>query len=721
MAKKSKKQRDLTLVDRRRLLDWDDEDLLALIQADYDESDRYFAQHATDFARFDNIYDTIHGENVVTTARQGGGIVIDPKKRANMYYPVGRVVLDTAVATVIDNIFPSIDFFDVIPGTEWEYPQHEETWRKYLQYECSPERMNIRMNFFHWLLYAFKYRWGSARIEFRSSGDTVLKKIEIGKSAVEEYLRDNKDELVAKIADELAANMDQAYAGPKFETVYDPKAIQRPDMHIINPYDERNDFYAQDYDEQCRYHHEEFSISWTDIKAQEQSDENPLGLYPTDKIKEIEKEAYKFWAASSASAHADSPGNRRNAQRTYDRDVLRLRRYSTINCEIITDCNYKVVLRRRPSDGWKLSKMQYWPRSNRWEGYSLLELVETLNIDYNGIKNSRRDNVNFALDCLTVINKSLLSNPNKEVVRFPGATLEVNGRPDDVVKFDRPPDMSAASENEAQDDLAWVGKVVPFGENQQGQYRRGIPSATETQVVNERSSMRIYPVNLMIEQHNLAWALKRAATEIITNRTTNEHFVIAGSGARFIGTMSVELISKYGIGMKIIPFGSQAEMDKWRDTLAKRELAMTIAQTPMQNFVKWDEFTRMLFINHKIHNPEQYLKTGPNALTSIPPKFEHIAMMNGEIVAPSDADDVQDHITQHQEFMASDEYDQLDDEIKILFETHLSLTEKQLQGMQGQAPPGQQPNLNNMLQGAKTQGQAIAASAPAAVSGVGAV
>lgn len=722
MAKKAKKQRDLTLVDRRSLLEWDDEDLLSLIQADWNESDAYFAQHFTDFARFDNVYDSLHHDTAITNARQGGGVILNPKKRANMYYPVGRVVLDTAVATVIDNIFPSIDFFDVAPGTEWEYATHEEMWRRYLQYECSQERMNIRMNFFHWLLYAFKYRWACARIDYRSSGDSVLKKIEVGKQAVKEYLAENQDEMVEKIADSLAEAMDSAYEGPRFEMVYDPKAIQRPDMVVLNTYETRPDLHATDFDELCRYHHDEFKISWTDIVAQEQTKDNPMGMYPSDKIKQIKDEAYKFFSSNSASTHADSPGNRKNSQRTYDRDVLRLRRYSTINCEIITDCNYKVVLRRRPTDGWGLSKMQYWPRSNRWESYSLLELVEALNIDYNAIKNNRRDNVNLALDCITIINKSLAADPNKEVVRYPGATVFSNGRPDDFIKFDRPPDMSQASENEASDDLQWVSKVVPFGENQSGQYRGGgIPSATESQIVNERSSMRMYPVNLMIEQNNLSWTLKRMVSLIVTNRTKDEHFVLAGAGARFIGTMSVELISKYGAGLKVVPFGAQAEMDKWRDLLGIRETSMTMAQTPMVNFVKWDEWTRMVMVKQKVHNPEQFLKTGPNALTSIPPKIEHIAMMNGEIIAPSDADDVQDHLTQHQEFIQSDKYDELDDEIKILFDTHLALTQKQLQGMQGQAPPGQQPNLNNMLQNSKTQGQAIAASAPAAVSGVGAI
>lgn len=700
----------LTLIDRSKVGEFSDEELLLLMQKDFTESDNHWSGkgYFDKFRRWEQMYN-LNDPVPYFDSEIEGSVQAAGNFRANNFYPLVQVMCDTIHAIISDALFPSDDFFFMKPTEVTDNEYIREAARDFLQFECKPERTDLRRHFDTHLRQAIHFQWSVARVGYRCGGRNVM----VATKTVKESLLDN---LKGKAKDIIERMKDGDYkpkGKPAFEIQYKPDGDKRPDIEVINTFNSRPDPKALDFDDRARFFCYEAENPWTHYVTNLKTKANTYGLYDEAAINEW-KDSIRSSQNPTEQEKTEEIVQKNIGSTNPTDDMVKVRVWANQYYEFVTDQNMSRVLRRRKKDGWDFSRMVYYPRLHRFEGYCVPERCEKLNIELNAIANSRRDNVNMIVDAVCLINKNLYDGAYQDARMYSGKMIPVDGPPNQAWHFERPPDGTQAATQEIQFVENWAQKSLGPGENQQGQYRTsGGRTATESEIVSVALQTRMSPIIKRIEREDLRWALKQIFKMDQLYLDEETQFTVMGPEGMSLRKMSPETLSTLGPDVDVTPIGSTVEQNRFYNRLEKLETVKIISTIPQsQQVVNWTRVIRALLESARFQGIDDLITNDPEQYQTIPPEYENI-ILQFEPIAIRDADDHEQHIQSHREFMASEDFASLNLQTQQVFAIHVQQHEEAI-AEKAQTHPGPQA-APDIFQGVNTS-NALSSNNPMSMS-----
>lgn len=702
--------KDLKIIDRHKAYTMPDDELLQIIQDDWTESEDYFVGGGffDKFRRWEKLYN-LHSEAPTTPAGSSGVEQVKQSKRANNFYGLTTVLCDTVHAIISEALFPVDDFFFLRPTEFYDDEDIREAGKDMLTFDLKPERSDFRRKFDKHLRQAIHYQWSVIRVTYRVSGKNVM----VEPSAAGKLKSKVKD-LAKKVLDSVNIDSDKYLKRkPAFEIEYDPTGDQKPFIEVLNTFNTRPDPKAEDFDENCRRFQYETEVPWSFIYANVQNDDNPDGMYEESKVKLLEEDFRKS-QNESESDKTEGEVQKNVPAPPRPMDMVKLRIWSTDSCEVVTDQNFQIILRKRKKDGWDFKKLCYADRLHRWEGYCVPERCEKHNLEINSIASSRRDNVNMAIEGILVINTDIVDTKKQDMTIYAGKQLKADGDARMAFHFERPPDVSQDVEREIQFVQSWAEKIIGPGDNQQGQYRKGAnPTATESEIIQSALSTRMKPIIERIERDDLRWVLKMIMKMEQLYLTDEVKFTVLGPEGVYMRAISPKTLSMLGPDIDVTPIGSQVEQNRFYSRMEKLEAMKVIGSIPqMAQAVNWTKLLRQALETARFRGIDDLVIDDKEKFTTVPPEWENYILQR-EPIAIQEADDHEEHIAEHKQFMATAEYASLPRTTKYVFEAHVAQHEEAIKQSQ-QTKPGpkaapdifQGQNTANMLSAENPMSQA---------------
>ena len=697
------------LLDRRKVFDFTEEEIMWLAMRDWEYADQHWNKYFDKFRRWDKCYNLndpidYSGAEVAGSAEQSQNL------RANNFYPLVQVMCDTIHAIISDSLFPQDEFFHMRPTEAYDNEYLREAGKDFLMFDLKPERTDFRKHWDNHLHQAIRYDWSIMRVGYRCAGRNVM----VSTKTIGEKIADNVRDIANKVLEKLNQEALKGKYRPAFKIEYKADADQSPDMELVNTYNSRPDPKALDFDDKCRFFTYEIEVPWFHLYANQKDDKNKLGLYDQSAITAMENE---FRASQAPGQQEITEGEVQkgvSAPQLTD-DIVKLRVWANQYAEFVFDQNYKSILRRRKKDGWDYNKLVYAPRLHRWEGYAVPARCEKLNYELNAIANSRRDNVNMIVDAIMVINKNMFSTEWTDTKQYSGKPFIVDGSVKDAIDFIRPPDGTQAATQEIAFVQSWAEKSLGPGENAQGQYRSSDGrTATESEIIANALSQRMTPITERIERDNLRWTLKKIMQAEQLYSTDETIFTVVGPEGTSLRRMTPEILSLFGPDIDITPIGTTVEQNRFYNRLEKLETIKIIGSVQQAaELLNWPKAIRQILESSRFQGIDDLIINDPTKTQTIPPEYENMILVQ-EPIAIRDADNHDEHIQVHREFMASDEFQELPQSIKHVFEVHVKLHEDAVAQKQQTHPgPTRTPDV---FQGSNIQNQ-LSANNPMSQSG----
>ena len=679
----------LKLYDRRKVYDMEDEEILKLAQLDWTESTNHWQQVAFPaFTRWLGLYNLVNPVSGTPTGTQTS-VIPNPNTRANNFYGLVTIMVDTIQAIIAQALFPGDDFFTVKPGKVYSDIDTREAAKDFLQYDLRQNRTDAVRKFTdEWLKQALLYWWSVARVGYRVAGRNVI----VEQESIQELVKKKAGGALAKVLEKIGFGQgDIKISGiPAYKIAYDPAADQCPEFEVLNTMNTRPDPKALDFDGLCRYFMYEKDLSIANLLANVKDNKNRFGLYetePTQKLIDDIGNSQQETLATTQTGEA-SKGSPKPVQPP---DVLTIRIWANEYAEFATDQNFKYVLRRRKKDGWDFKKMVFFPRVGEWRAYCIPERLEMHNLQINSVANSRSDNVNFGIDGLLVVNDQATSllNPTDNK-NFPGKHFMVQGDVRAAAAWLFPQDVTSRADEEISFIERWAQRLIAPNENVQGSYKAGGSTATESEIVANYLSTRMQPIISRIGQNDLHWLLNAIMKQEQLNLRDEIKWTILGEEGLQYRKINPTILSLFGTEMDIVPIIGDSEQDRFHNRIQTLETITLISKIPqMAEKLDWNKTLKLLLENAKVRGVHDFLVDDSDQSMSIPPEFENLIMLH-EPIAVRQADDDQIHMTVHKAFMDSDAFQDEPLATQMLFQAHVLQHEEKQKSSQ-QTQPGPQP------------------------------
>ncbi len=684
------------LFDRAKVLEMSDEEILRVMSDDWAESKNYFEKNDI-FERNRRYEKTYNANDPVPppTEKQSGGILLNPKGRAKNFYPITTAIVDTAIAMTIESLFSVEEYFMLMPTQDPEEQSHLEAMTRFLQWDAGPTRLQLRDRMEEWITSAFKFDWAVADISWSVSGANVLrpKKTHVDRIAEKMGQRGGK---FKEVLNRMLRRRGLHRANiPAFEAVYDPAGKQGPEMEILNLQNTRPDPHAIDFDDNCRFFMDEFESPWTKLLSETESEDNPAGIYKKSKMDEFETLNASGSTRPEEQRKAEGDSQKGVGEVEKGRDIVKLRRWRNQYAEFVSDENFQLLLRKVPKDGWTLCKLSFKNRTKRWEGYSMIGMIEKLNYEINSVANQRRDNINLVLDPIAILNKRMWNKiwNGENTTLHPGKQLWVDGDVRQAAAFMRPPDVTQTAGQEISFIMGIIEKLAHISENTMGNYRsQGRRTATEAEYVQTGQTINAGPIAKRFERHGLRWALSRIIREEELNLTEDVYFQVLGETATYRGKMSPDILSQYGPNIDVMPIGSNFAENSWPKVQQRMEaIKMMYDIQPIAQMMNHKYVGRILAEGANIRGIQNLFNDDTTLFVTIPAQIEDVMMiMSGQNMVTHPADNHEEHIGEHMAVMETPEFAAAPQGHKSLLQAHIAMHKEDVEE-KNRVKPGPNP------------------------------
>ncbi len=567
-------------------------------------------------------------------------------KRSKIYIPLGKAVVDTASSVLSRTIFSQPRYITIEP-TEPEDEEHSAAFEDLFHWQAGRSQMNLKHDFRDQFLFQLcLYDMAVARVGW------LIKRGYVPAVSLKERM--------VRLALWLYRFRNTA---PRVVMVPKNNATDRPDVEFLDTLRCFPDAWATDFDDSRFF----IYLSDTDIDTltkQEKTKKNPWGVY--QKVRQIEPNSYPGKEDVQKTPEKDKD----EYERPTEEDIVERMNYHTPDAMVIV-ANRKWIIRKRRMPGYPFTKGTYCPLNHQWNGIGLMEAMEQLQIDVNQLVRLRRDNENYIVNAIAVINRALFpDHTGKHFKMFPGKTLFTrSGDPSKAVHWERPPDLTQTFDQQVNFHINMIERVTGIAENAQAVWRLGgRRTATEAGLIAQGLETRLGEIGAAIEEKNLVDIVHMVYNQNQLNLTDEVKFRILGKrGWEYRKIDKQSILHKGAFDVK--PVGSKFAADKAMHINQFLQAVNIVAANPVfLQMTNKEELLKQIWTKLGQKDAERYLLDQSATDYRVPPEMENMLMASGERIEPGNQDNDTEHIASHTEFMETGQYPP---ENRFAFEEHI--------------------------------------------------
>lgn len=596
------------------------------------------------------------------------------KGRSKIWIGVVRAIVDTARVGIAEAIF-SVEPNVKIEPTEIDDEVAAEIFESLFRFRASRHQMNLRQILEDdWIFQMCLYDCAVARMGWRVEGRYVPTTIETEEKKVLGIFKRSEK---------------------KKETVMPWKrdAVDRPEIEVLDTLLIYPDEHSFDFggSNPSRFFAYLQDTNISAMKKREKPKDNSGGIY--ENVKDIEPNSYP------GIENVQKTEGKDEWEKTSEADLVQLANYYTPDA-MVSIANGKWVVRKQKMSGYPFSKGVYCQPNHQWSGIPLVEGIESLQLDINHLYRMRRDNINFIVNALGIVNKAMFSGiKDQNFERTPGKMLSISfGDPSKAIHYDRPPDTTQALFQDIGFEMRMVERISGVGENRQGAWREGgRRTATEAGLVAEGGDLRLGNIARRIEENNIVDVVNLVYNLEQQHLTEETKYRILGkAGVEFRKITREHFLFKGSFD--IIPVGSRYESNRLAKTNQYLQGVQIVGGNQIfMQITNAEEVLKNMWSELGIKDPERFLLNRSKTDYQIPPNMENILLANGHAIQPGNRDNHGEHIPIHQAHMESGKVP-LGNE--VFFEDHIDLheqAEEQMKQAGKQMPSGLPTTQANML------------------------
>jgi len=656
--------------DRDDLLKMNDEDKISLVMSDYANAEKARIEPNERNRRYRKAY--FQKEYVPGVSED-----VDPKAktdgRSHMWIGIGRAIVDTAMSAISEAIF-SVDPFVKIEPTEVGDEKAATAFENLFAYRSRQMKLKhlLKNNM---LFQACLYDYAIARVGWLIKTGYVPHT-----TLVQKLIK------LTKIGLRYPRTVAQTEMIPKYD------AVDRPDVEFLDTLLTYPDSHAIDF-EDSRYFMYLKKTNRSAMKKRERTKENEGGYY--ENVDKIEPGSYPGLKAEQKTEGKD------DVDPDAEADMVQILPYYTPDA-MVEIANGKWVVHKQKMTGFPFTKMTYTQPNHQWSGIGLMEGIEKLQLDINQLIRLRRDNINFIVNAMGVVNEILFAHKKQTFENRPGKMLGIRfGDATKAIYYNRPPDVTQTITQEVNFQVSMTERISGIGDTMQGVWRQGgRRTATEVAEVAEGGAGRVGEIAREIEEKNIVDIVYLVYNQEQLNLTEEVRYRILGKqGYEYRKVRKEDIFHKGAFDVK--PVGSKFEANRTVRINQFLQAVGIIAQNPifMQN-TDTDELQKAIWSRLGEKDPERFILNADKTDYLIPPEMENVILASGSELQPGSRDKHEEHILSHREYTERSEFMSLSPEIQDNFEKHIHAHEEQMQAMQQagqQKRPGMPTEGGNIL------------------------
>ncbi len=381
-----------------------------------------------------------------------GNIEDDPHMFSDTYMPIGAALVDAQTTNIFNHFFGTDDYFAIDADNE-----EDELFasRVTAHMKKRHKEMKFRHRVYQALTQAACFDYGVTMCRWLTKGGYKPKR-------------------VTKKSTRMLGGVGVPYQKVTMEQVFDPKAIDRPDMVVFDYFYTFHDPAAKDI-EDSRFFIDQRKETFEDLQSLEETPDKPWGRYKN--IREVIKKQLE----SDAKADALSSDPVERGSHMNQRRVLVTRYWTN---DHVVEMAQDLVIARYDISGMPLQIWRTFELPSEFKGMGLLQRVERNQQDVNASLNSIRDFQNLVQSPIAAVSAQVANREDGKIVLHPGKVLTTTGRPDEQIKFYQPGvDTTGTSLQSIQMQVEMMRMATHVSENQNASYASGRRSATEAREV----------------------------------------------------------------------------------------------------------------------------------------------------------------------------------------------------------------------------------------------
>lgn len=690
-------RQSLKPIRQRDPLTHSDEDILKIMDEDWQRSDDHYDQILTDaqddWKRYLLIKDTA---DEPTVGEQG---TYDPQAgaRANLKLATVRKHLATALSLTMNSLHPN--------DTEWlhAYPimtnalvdkdqlaDDIELYRQFRLYELSSEQMAYWTRVKAFLLQGFIFPWSLSLLNWTTEG------------------RWQRDTGTSGETAEYDMNL-----GYKFN----PQYIHRPNLSVLHTANTRPDPRGGMMLRDLAWLLDETRVSWYELYENEFNPKTGSGIYYNlRKLEEIvgsdDSSQTPEEEMRLSIGETDRQGtSKQDTEKGAFRNTIRIRRYWTRLGVVTADASSKVVISKRRYERIPLYDFKATVDWSKFESQAFARILCGFDEAKDMLFNYRLNNLSFGVDGVVAFDGTRIHSDSRGKPIHPGTQLEFNGPISDAFDVYRTTDITQTTFNDTALIDREVESTMGQSENMLGQYfGGGRRLATEVQTVTAAASQRGGDMVRDI-QDLIITPQQNEITRMELDRLTSEIKIRIGSAAnlRYV-VITPEFIERMAKQIWFEAKGSDYVNSEQIKAAGAMNASNVLMNNPLTAQILNPIAVAQWIIRTVGREPKSDWLFKPEAqnVRSIPPELEYILMRQGVELEPGPLDDDQQHLVEHYAQLERIQKgrEKVTPETLQRVEQHIALTEQKIAGMI-QAMSRQMGPVSNVLPGQETSQETI--------------
>lgn len=633
--------------DRDEILEMKDDEIISLVNVDFAIAEADRIETTARNRRYRKIY--FQKENLTKTDKKTSEGPKDTKRAAN-YLPLGRVFCDTAKDMVAGSVFSQDPPVKIEP-TEDEDQKRSVEFEHLFAYRARSGQMNLKAKFEdEFIFQACLYDHVVGRLGWLTKR-AYVPHVEEKKSLLDlGFLRWPRTQMKVTMI-------------PKLD------AIDRPDFEVLNTLLSYPDPRATDFPN-SRYYIYLQDTNKSEMRKLAKTKDNRFGVY--DNVEKIESNSYPGLKVEQQTQGRD------DQEKPSEEDLVQLKNYYTPDA-MVQIANDKWVVRKRSMPGFPFTKGAYCQPDHQWAGIGLMEGIEMLQIDANQLIRLRRDNINYIVNSIAIINKGMFGMlKHRDWRMWPGKTFVINqGDPTKAIHFARPPDTTQNIFQDINFNINMIERTTRISQNAQAVRAQGRRTATEAGLVAEGMEVSIGGVASRFEERNLVDIVNMDYNLELQHLTEQMKYRILGpKGYEFKVVGRGDILHKGAFDVR--PVGTKFAMNKQLKNSQWLHWAQMVSANPMfAQATEVQEVLREGWSRSGEQDPERFIKDLSDTDYMIPPKMENeMFLARGQSLKPGNRDNDDEHIASHTEFRDTGAYPH---QFTPLFDEHIEMHEARKQ------------------------------------------
>lgn len=611
--------------DRDDILEMSDEDIIALVNSDFTVSERWRDGSGVNDRnrRYRKAY---FQQEYTTQVSKKDKPQEESSKRARNWIPIIRAIVDTARSMIAESIFSQDPFVYVEPNEKGD-EEHSASYQDLFRFRAGQSQMNLKTKFKDQFLFqACLYDFVIGRVGWLTKKGYVPHRKENALTQLYHYVfpRDKID----------------------IQMIPKPDAIDRPDFEVLNTLLCYPDPQATDFDDSRFFIYEDITNT-SELRKMAKGKDNPFGIY--DNIDKIEPNSFPGLKAEQDGLDKDKH------QKEHEAGLVLRKNYYTPNA-MVQIANNKWVIRKKRIYGYPFTKGTWCQPDHQWSGVGLAEGLESLQLDINQLIRIRRNNINYIVNAVRIVNRALFGlGHNQELRDYPGRTHYISqGDPTKAIHYARPPDTTQTILQDVNFNLQMAERVSGVSENAMGMWRiGGRRTAQEAGIVAAGTETRIGEVASRFEEKNITDIVNMDYNLELQFLTKPQKYRILGKkGFEFKTAGKLDILHKGSFDIR--PIGTKFFGNKQFKDNQFLQMMNAVGANPA--FMQISDAQAILKEGwHRVgeKDPERFLRDMSTTDYKIPPEIENQMMARGEILDPGNYDDDMEHINSHSNFLES--------------------------------------------------------------------